>query len=271
MNNRVLMVWSGGCDSTLALLHLLKEKKEVRTLSITHTHVQAMNENLTARTTLRRELAIRGYSIYGDSSIVSIQSHGICPPMPSRVKGARIVQPQLWLGTAAMYLEDGEDLAFGYIRTDDFWHKKQAFDYVFTYTKEILGLTNSNLLFPLEWHTKSEVVKELHEQGLLKYCWTCEMPNNDSTACGGCTPCKHMTSACRDANIENPFFTIDKRISATTDCKISDVIPLSHSTGDVMPFEPVLQTNKVSGPTNSSGLLGSDELLKDSRQACRRL
>ena len=28
LNNRVLMVWSGGCDSTLALLHLLKEINE---------------------------------------------------------------------------------------------------------------------------------------------------------------------------------------------------------------------------------------------------
>ena len=118
------------------------------------------------------------------------------------------------------------------------WHKKQAFEYIFTYSKEVLGILNSNLLFPTEWDEKSAVVEELNREGLLKYCWTCEWPTQNSMACGNCVPCKHMASACRDANIENPFVVeVKSNLIPAFDNEISDCVKIDITDNKQLEFD----------------------------------
>jgi 7-cyano-7-deazaguanine synthase in queuosine biosynthesis len=204
MNNKVLLVWSGGCDSTLSLLRLLKEKKTVRTISIIHPQIYAAAENAAARLAVIRKLSEKGYIVKQIGEVVVSTPSRRAIDIEGPNEGG-LVQPNIWLGLTATYLEKDEDLAFGYMKTDDLWHFRTEFVNVFNHFVKILNKESSQLNFPLEWCDKAEIVKELLDNDLLKCCWTCETPTVYGLSCGSCTPCKHMLSACKELNIEFPF------------------------------------------------------------------
>lgn len=222
-------MWSGGCDSTLSLLRLLKEKKRVRTISVIHPQIYAVAENAAARLAIHRRLFEMGHILDHVGEVV------ITTPTRRHIDidGANnggLIQPNIWLGIAASYLEQDEDLAFGYMRTDDFWHYKTEFNVAFKHFTKILAKESSELIFPLEWKNKAEIIKELLDNDLLKYCWTCETPTLYGFSCGNCTPCKHMIDACKEINIEFPFHLQEVKIDKIIeDSKLVEIMTISES------------------------------------------
>lgn len=181
-----LVLWSGGCDSTLLLHRVASEqatkKDPVRALSIVHSQVPANKEQAQARRNILKEFKSRGLHVV--HSTLHVKTTGTF-----FVKGGGNTQGVLWLGTAISYLFKDEDLYAGYIRGDDYWHYEGWLQEAFKNLKHAT-YRKGKLLTPFEWKSKGEVIKELKAKKLLHLTWYCEDPKKNGKACGGCHSCE---------------------------------------------------------------------------------
>lgn len=199
-----LLLWSGGCDSTLLLHDLLtahankdghagkyvtlKESEFVRTLAINDPQASGFARMAKARAGLLGLIAKKfGFKhVHGETSV---RRKGLFIDTPA----FGLPQPVLWLLHASLYLDESEDLYAGYVRCDDFWHLSgwifQAFNAIQAMTRR-----TGKLLMPLEWVTKSEVIEQLRAARLLRATWSCEIPKN-GRECKKCKPCLAKTAA----------------------------------------------------------------------------
>lgn len=182
----MLILWSGGCDSTYLLYdNLSKGNEEITTLSIMHNQVVCHEKERYARENITKELYHRGYKF----NSIELQVVG------SQVKTSGCPQAAIWLSLAVPHLEIDESLAVGYIRHDDLFHHKHSYQQIFKYYCKLLEKGNSTLLFPLEWMEKSTITSHLKKIDLLEHCWYCETPRKNGRRCGICVSCKkHATS-----------------------------------------------------------------------------
>ena len=175
-----LVLWSGGCDSTLDLVWALKAKNaHVRTISFTHPQLGANLEQTVARSKLKKKLE-KKYGAF--ESLEFSLGDGL-------INQYGLAQPVMWTTNAAMALLKDEDLLVGYIRGDDVWHYRSELLSIFQICQKLTG-KEGEILFPLEWVDKGEVIGYLHEEGLLKDTFWCEKPENIGRSCGECSSCK---------------------------------------------------------------------------------
>ena len=71
-------------------------------------------------------------------------------------------QATVWAWLSAMYVdildENNVELVYGYIRHDDFWHKRTQFESAVESLVKIHSAVKPTFCYPLEWKTKREVV-----------------------------------------------------------------------------------------------------------------
>lgn len=191
-----LLLWSGGCDSTLLLYDLLtakyshddkkvgryvelKASEKIRTVSVYHPQQAGYAENHQARQRLLPILRKKFDFIHGEISVsqdnIELDSNG------------GMAQPMMWLLQAVQCLGTNEDLYAGYVRGDDIWHYRASLIYAFQYVQEFTHRTGK-LILPLEWISKGEVLHRLQELRLLKHTWHCEIPK-DGKRCKKCPSC----------------------------------------------------------------------------------
>ena len=188
MSNIVL--WSGGYDSTLMLHNLLSGGyRDVIAVSVKY-HPQLSNELLAMERRARNN-----YAEYAKINNMEFDQAEILIDNTSTitVSPGGIVQPSIWLMISMLYVNDGDTLHFGYIRSDDFWHHKQQFVTMFESICGLRNLENVKLRFNLEWYTKWDVIAEFEKLGVPSDCaWYCESPKSDfpHTPCGACNCCR---------------------------------------------------------------------------------
>lgn len=193
-----LLLWSGGCDSTLLLHDMLtaapdadgnrvgryvklKPIEPIRVLSINHDQITNSKQGSLARKRLWPKLKkLRGFT-YSETT-VAINDIGV------ENGDGGLCQPGIWLLHAAMCLSADEDLYAGYIRTDDIWHRREQLYGAFGWLQAMTEKTG-RLLCPLEWMRKGEVIQELERLRLLKDTWHCEDPTDKHKPCGKCASC----------------------------------------------------------------------------------
>lgn len=193
----MLILWSGGCDSTLALyraltsaeVKLVKGKPEilgVRTLSINLRMLgdgggRTSERQQFARDRIKANLAKRGFVF--ESTTLDLPNQAL--------EVASSSQPALWATLGAQNLKCDEDMHVGWIRSDDIWHHGAEARAVFDSVQRLTGRTGK-LVAPLEWNRKADVLEELATTGLLPFTWTCEhTPSATATrGCGTCRPCR---------------------------------------------------------------------------------
>lgn len=186
-----LVVWSGGCDSTLVLHDVAKEQGGARALSVRHFQVLAAEESAAARGKLLARFKKMGLNI--EHSTVKVDQED------SWVQGYHcdggLAQPILWLSMAVSYLTEDEDLYFGYHKGDDFWTFSFPFADAFRALQKVRG-GKGKLRYPLEHLHKADILKRLQALGLYRDCWYCETPRRKpGKRCGKCRPCiTHRTA-----------------------------------------------------------------------------
>lgn len=184
-----LVVWSGGCDSTLVLHDLAKKQGNVRALSIRHINVPAAKESDRARTRLLSRLQKKGLNI--DHTTIDVNQCESDVQIEALDGGC--AQPVLWLAIAVGYLREKEDLYFGHHRGDDFWEFRSAFEAAFRALQKIRG-GKGKIVYPLRAFHKADILKRLQALSLYRDCWYCENPR-DGKRCGRCRPCiTHRTA-----------------------------------------------------------------------------
>lgn len=185
-----IVIWSGGADSTL-LLHdaLLVNPRGVVALTLDHTQVNdRMQRHLQYEARCRYLSWVRktlGYRV--DSRVIKV--------VLSKDAGAvgDVGQHGLFLAHLFPYMvgERGtkNEVQFGYIRGDDFWHWRTAFRKAFDGFASV-AYSELELSFPLEWTRKKEVLERLTKAKVPDNAWwTCDRPKS-RRACGKCIKCE---------------------------------------------------------------------------------
>lgn len=195
-HKRLLILWSGGLDSTLMLLEAAKllkagELESVRGLSVEHFGFWESAPEGFKRRQLQRHFKAQLKGV--DFAQVKI-SHvkGTC------ISGGGLQQPAIQLVSACSAASDGDVICMGVLRYADFWHYNEHFADM---ARGIIGMAQKDVqwMFPLEWVIKAEVIRELRKyRGAISRCWWCESPKlkkkpkPHSRACGKCPSCfKH--------------------------------------------------------------------------------
>ena len=201
-----LVLWSGGCDSTLVLWDLLQKQSRndppIRTLSIDHFAVWAGKEQAAAREKIMAVLRKQGYRVENETVTIRCGDM-LCVPVRTEGSNTRLRIPQaaIWIGQAVMHLNPDEDMYVGYIRGDDVWHHVREWRWAFQYMAYIVGRTGK-LIAPLEWDTKADVIEMLKKAGLFKYCWTCSDPR-EGKQCGRCKECRTQALALHELALKD--------------------------------------------------------------------
>ncbi len=180
-----LVLWSGGCDSTLVLSELIdkfdkmEQVEEINVIAILHDQVLARTEQKEARKQILKILKKKQKIQYAE---LTMKSKGqLC------ITGSGLTQSVLWITNAMQYLGDDEDLYLGYIRGDDYWGSSVTMCWAFDYLKRILG-KNGDLKLPLQYMRKGDVIRELKKRRLYSKIWYCEDPKG-GRKCHKCEPC----------------------------------------------------------------------------------
>ncbi len=181
----MLVLWSGGCDSTLVLYDLARtegtKEKPIRTLTIVHPQVLARREQAKARIAILKKFKEDGLHVQANHIVVH-QSGGL------EVSAYGNAQSILWLSTAVLYLEDKEKLYTGHNMDDgDIWPDAVTLNVAFTNLCQV-GCRESSWVTPLIFVEKRQILQRLKDAGLLDLCWWCENPQ-DGKPCRNCNPC----------------------------------------------------------------------------------
>ena len=179
---KIIVLWSGDCDSTLILNNLAKNSSKQNPIyALTVINNQVKQQNM-------EKIVRKNYLEYAKSKSYHIKNIEIIYECRGGFNyGDGLVQPLLWVCGILPFLSDGDELNFGYIKDDCFWHYKELFiDGIASLLK--LKHTGIDVKFPLEWKSKSHVIRKLKRQKIYKYTWYCEEPK-DGKSCGVCTKC----------------------------------------------------------------------------------
>ncbi|KKM65846.1 hypothetical protein LCGC14_1487170 [marine sediment metagenome] len=194
----MLVLWSGGCDSTLLLHDLAKNSSEyhpIRTISVIHPQIAAIKEQRAARKKVLRWMKKSGYHIFHQEIEVKHSGENIfCNEHEGAYAGNGISQYPIWMLSAVNYLQAEEDMYLGYIKGDDIWDCRYQIEESFRLLLHIMG-KKGEIKFPLDRHSKPYVIQALKERGLYDLTWYCEDPDRKGKRCGVCHPCiKHDVS-----------------------------------------------------------------------------
>lgn len=207
----MLIAWSGGLDSTLALLYSIelwhnrhkewdwgqgrysKEHGAPRTFTVECSQINNGQQEM--QNSYRRKFKKyikKTYNIGIDESIVNIDSGG-------SFNGYGLPQPTLWMAKASLIINNDEPLMIGWLRSDhDVCRKLHIIKKMWKNTCRLNGRRNCPLWLPFIDMTKSEVLYECKKYNILDLCWWCEMPvkkGKSYKACGNCSPCLNMITA----------------------------------------------------------------------------
>ena len=185
-----MIVWSGGCDSTLLLEQYGKVGAawgRAKSISFSHPQIGHSQVQKVARQKILAELRKRDYEIcHLEVELTSEGDNVFAEP------GDGLIQPIIWLAMAMPYLAKDETLYMGYVQSDDIWHRRENLFGAFDHLAKLMG-KEGKLELPLEWYTKTTVYQQLQRKGLLDLCWTCESPGSgilNPVPCGHCTSCE---------------------------------------------------------------------------------
>ena len=181
---RVLVLWSGGVDSTALAIALLEAKAEVTLLEID----TKQTPNYATETEYRR----RQVEWFHDQFKVShtkfelgnIQGRGV----------ALYQQSMWWLSIALMHQTDAYDyIAIGWVASDSTSARRSEYLRVFNASSSLLRAPGPKLVFPFATVDKwfmNEVYKPYSNN--LPEVWWCEHPvfkRKKPTECGKCPSC----------------------------------------------------------------------------------
>jgi 7-cyano-7-deazaguanine synthase in queuosine biosynthesis len=194
-----IVMWSGGCDSTLVLYNLATEygtkNNPIDAVTIKHSQVMAYKEQRRARQLLMREFKSQGLHIRLTEVELNYKGKIYC--------SGTGIQAMSWLflglSLAPDFISSGEKtgLYTGHISEDSMWCSYEGLYRVFEDLSRMMR-KEVEWVLPVANETKASVITSLKKNGLLKHCWYCERPKESkvgSEPCGDCKPCRmHQTA-----------------------------------------------------------------------------
>ncbi len=226
-----IVIWSGGCDSTLLLFEMaMKHKlennnKKVLAVSFNRDTVIQNENDIKAREKLKN--VFENYKLPIEYLTISYKfmnlndweinegelSRGIyldgCTPNVNYYNNNGLAQPMAWLSGLQYLMLYKANFYFGYIKGDCLWHYKTEFINAFNSLTSLVQ-SDCSLKFPYEWYSKKDIAYKLQEYDLLDYVGYCK--SKGDSPCGACDKCKEIN------------FIKENYLKDTTDLKKEDYI-----------------------------------------------
>ncbi len=189
--SREVVIWSGGMDSTLILHNLAKESTEENPI---YAYTISELSNINSLQLEAQELAQNNYLKFAKEKgfyiihlKIKVEELQVSYPMDQTTAWACLIIPSI---------KPNDKIHFGYIRGDDFWHYKNAFENFIKYGSILKGISDEqlpSLVFDFEWKKKHEIIASYEGQNIPIDCfWTCDEVKENFKSCGYCNKCKDI-------------------------------------------------------------------------------
>ena len=181
-----IVVWSGGCDSTLILLDLIKKGVDVEVLVFDTNRFgdgkreYEENARFNILKTINKKIHINKISL-------DFSTDNVCGT------GVHLFQQPCMIALTTIFGQCDSIFYFGYHKGDDFFAESHNILSGSQWLLISLGNKNIKFSFPLRYMTKDIIIGKLESLGMLDLCHWCEYPDDaidNSGRCGKCTPCK---------------------------------------------------------------------------------
>lgn len=203
-NKKALVVFSGGIDSTMALIWAHINYENVRCISVDSNGLPSSTAQSKARKDIvelinsRSALSLGAVSAFNDVKMSEVSFNFTTGHFGINYAERDFAsQPMLWASVMPMFLMSDEDLVFGYIKGDDFWEWRQDALQIMKSIIAFKSLKNTNIVFPLEKQSKFEIIRFLthFNSQILEKCIYCEdarLIEGKWLNCGICPKCKKV-------------------------------------------------------------------------------
>jgi len=156
-----IVFWSGGEDSTLVALELLRAGKDINLITIPN--YQIGTESIQDKEKLVRKKCLQKLKTEFGNQVnhKEFLFDGDCKIGP-------LGQASIWLSMYPLCADDGDTIHLGFIRYSDFWHYRHRFMTAFN---AICDFHNKKvkITFPLEWVKKPDIREKLKRFGYIDF------------------------------------------------------------------------------------------------------
>lgn len=156
-NGRNIVFFSGGLDSTLVSVQLLRAGKHVTLVNFDNSVIGSEHQQNLEKLAMKKIIK-KMKTEFGDD-MVMVNNY--------TWDGDMFVNTQndIWVSLFPLCLMDNDIVHFPIIRHSDFWHSRTEFESAFNSILEYHKKKGVQLLYPLEWKHKKDIVKELRKVG----------------------------------------------------------------------------------------------------------
>lgn len=153
-----VVFWSGGKDSTLVALDLLRARKYIHLVTFVNPNIGG-ESHLNKENIARKRILQKLRHEFGEKAF-----HYEEFTWNGNAVTGNLGQASFWVSLFPLICADKDKAYFGIIRYSDFWHKRAQFERSFHaickfQDKEV------ELVYPLEWTKKPEIIKRLKKLG----------------------------------------------------------------------------------------------------------
>ena len=206
-NEKAVVLFSGGFDSTLVLADLVKHASDTDTIyavTIEHniTGTQKLRREYESQLLILRELRKQFPKVRIEHERISIESNWT---VGDATNSKGLAQPIFWMCNLIPFLENNDNVYFGYNLNDQarvhIDHIKELFKVACKFQSD----KHIEPKFPISYLDKTEVLRSLMGDYpyLIDHCITCESMTYDGTnVCGDCVPCTHLKQALFNISLE---------------------------------------------------------------------
>lgn len=155
-----VVFFSGGLDSTLVAVDLLRSRKPVELVSFDNCIIGGESQQNQEK--LRRKMIVKKMKHeFGEKWI-----HERTYTWDGEFTGG--LQKGTWVSLFPMALRSNDNAYFGIIRYSDFWHWRDDWEKAFYAVLKAQDKENVTLHYPLEWEHKKTIKKRLKRVGYLE-------------------------------------------------------------------------------------------------------
>ena len=207
LNNKLILMFSGGFDSTSILINLLEEGH--RNIKCIYIDIPNNNEKSKIEQKRCKKILKAVGKLFGVRLKLKVYTSMEIPDDNS----VTFTQLFLHVTTIAPIIKDNDYVLFGYHRGSSVWNCYERLEESFVNMNCILRCTRRNQLqhnpgifSPLEWMDKWQIIRYLKQyKKIYRLCWTCEGSFNikSEKPCGKCIPCRNLKRALKELKHHN--------------------------------------------------------------------
>jgi len=216
-----VVIWSGGADSTLILISLIRNeykkpkerRKPIYVISVKWCHLaeqKRINEEK-AREEIKK--LIKRFKVDVRFNTIVYDADGDNDFLNRGISQGQMQQCNRMLYEALTYAPDGSNIWMGHLHGEDFFVFRDHWETLINF---MCNLNNKkvSLCLPFMWINKPTVLTEHIRDNTINVISTCEAPNKDGSPCGKCRPCRERRAALLEILLDKDARGKDHEVAA---------------------------------------------------------